>query len=82
MPQVTFPNRQHWYGADLHHHGNVLEGVTPPEIVVRAQLATDLDLTFISDHDSTINHQTFAELSAKRGVPLFRRSKFRHHGDI
>ncbi|MGP1392053.1 MAG: CehA/McbA family metallohydrolase [Vibrio diabolicus] len=70
VPQVTFPNRQHWYGADLHHHGNVLEGVTPPEIVVRAQLATDLDLTFISDHDSTINHQKFAELSAKRGVPF------------
>ncbi|OOE99625.1 CehA/McbA family metallohydrolase [Salinivibrio sp. IB643] len=70
IPQVTFPNRHQWYGADLHHHGNVLEGVTPPEIVVRAQLATDLDLTFISDHDSTINHKVFADLSAKRGVPF------------
>jgi len=68
--QVTYPNRNNWYGADLHHHGNVLEGVTPPDIAVRAQLATDLDLTFISDHDSTINHKVFADLSAKRDVPF------------
>nr|WP_297461603.1 CehA/McbA family metallohydrolase [uncultured Halomonas sp.] len=64
------PNARHWYGADLHHHANVLEGTTPPAMVVRAQLATDLDLTFISDHDSTTNHDTFAKLSAKRGVPF------------
>lgn len=70
VPQLTHPNQHHWYGADLHHHGNVLEGVTPPEIAVRAQLATGLDLTFISDHDSTINHKIFADLSAKRGIPF------------
>lgn len=64
------PNARHWYGADLHHHANVLEGTTPPATAVRAQLATGLDLTFISDHDSTVNHETFAELSAKRGVPF------------
>lgn len=70
IERLVEPNDDHWYGADLHHHANVLEGTTPPDTVVRAQLATDLDLTFISDHDSTANHETFHELSAQRDVPF------------
>lgn len=70
IPQITTPSLNHWYGADLHHHANVLEGTTPPEMVVRAQLATGLDLTFVSDHDSTANHREFAALSQQRGVPF------------
>ncbi|WP_280561822.1 CehA/McbA family metallohydrolase [Chromohalobacter sp. 48-RD10] len=70
IERLVEPNDEHWYGADLHHHANVLEGTTPPDMVVRAQLATDLDLTFISDHDSTANHATFRKLSAERGVPF------------
>ncbi|WP_419307758.1 CehA/McbA family metallohydrolase [Chromohalobacter israelensis] len=70
IERLVEPNDDHWYGADLHHHANVLEGTTPPTTVVRAQLATDLDLTFISDHDSTANHDTFRKLSAERGVPF------------
>nr|CDQ33479.1 hypothetical protein BN993_02922 [Virgibacillus halodenitrificans] len=70
IERLVEPNDDHWYGADLHHHANVLEGTTPPDTVVRAQLATDLDLTFISDHDSTANHDTFRKLSAERGVPF------------
>lgn len=64
------PNQRRWYGADLHHHANTLEGVTPPEMVVRAQLATDLDLTFVSDHDSTANLDAMGALSQRRGVPF------------
>lgn len=70
IERLAEPNARGWYGADLHHHANVLEGTTPPATVVRAQLATDLDLTFISDHDSTANHDTFRKLSAQRGVPF------------
>ncbi|MCK7458755.1 CehA/McbA family metallohydrolase [Idiomarina aminovorans] len=70
IEQVTYPNQQHWYGADLHHHGNILEAVTPPETVVRSQLAAALDLTFISEHDSTVNQEIFSELSAQRKVPF------------
>lgn len=70
IERLVEPNDRDWYGADLHHHANVLEGTTPPAMVVRAQLATDLDLTFISDHDSTANHATFKRLSDQRGVPF------------
>jgi len=70
IERLAEPNQRHWYGADLHHHANMLEGVTPPEMVVRAQLATDLDLTFVSDHDSTANLDTMATLSKQRGVPF------------
>ncbi|WP_108447310.1 CehA/McbA family metallohydrolase [Halomonas denitrificans] len=70
IERLAEPNNDAWYGADLHHHANVLEGTTPPETVVRAQLATDLDLTFISDHDSTANHERFQALSGQRGVPF------------
>ncbi len=70
IERLAEPNDQDWYGGDLHHHANILEGTTPPEMVVRAQLATDLDLTFISDHDSTVNHEEFLELSEQRGVPF------------
>jgi len=70
IDRLAEPNDRGWYGADLHHHANVLEGTTPPETVVSAQLATDLDLTFVSDHDSTANHQRFQALSDSRGVPF------------
>ncbi|MDV6315318.1 CehA/McbA family metallohydrolase [Idiomarina sp. HP20-50] len=70
IEQISYPNQNGWYGADLHHHGNILEAVTPPETVVRSQLAAALDLTFISEHDSTINYEVFSELSARREVPF------------
>ncbi|SDJ00650.1 CehA/McbA family metallohydrolase [Billgrantia gudaonensis] len=70
IERLAEPNDEAWYGGDLHHHANILEGTTPPEMVVRAQLATDLDLTFISDHDSTVNHAEFQALSERRGVPF------------
>ncbi|WP_018982352.1 CehA/McbA family metallohydrolase [Salinimonas chungwhensis] len=70
IAQLSQPNERQWYSADLHHHGNILEAITPPETVVRAQLAAGLDVIFISEHDSTINYAAFAELSDKRGVPF------------
>ncbi|RUO25550.1 phosphoesterase [Aliidiomarina minuta] len=70
IAQITYPGQQHWYGADLHHHGDVLEAITPPETVVRSQLAAALDLVFLSEHDSTINYEAYTELTAKRGVPF------------
>ena len=70
IDQLTHPAEHNWYSADLHHHGNILEGVTPPETVVRSQLAAALDLIFISEHDSTVNHEIFSELAARRDMPF------------
>ncbi len=66
----TYPTQQGWYAGDLHHHANVLEGSTPPEYLVRSQLAAGLNVTFVSDHDSTKNHMAIKKLSDKRGVPF------------
>ncbi|MGX5915188.1 CehA/McbA family metallohydrolase [Aliidiomarina sp. Khilg15.8] len=70
VTQITTPSESNWYGADLHHHGDVLEAITPAETVVRAQLAAGLDLVFLSEHDSTANFEVYADLTAARGVPF------------
>lgn len=70
VTQVTTPSEMNWFGADLHHHGDILEAITPPETVVRAQLAAALDLIFLSEHDSTVNFSAYAELAAQRGMPF------------
>jgi hypothetical protein len=66
----TYPTQQGWYAGDLHHHADVLEGSTSPEYLVRSQLAAGLNVTFVSDHDSTKNHRAIKALSDKRGVPF------------
>jgi hypothetical protein len=48
----------------------VLEGSTPAEYLVRSQLAAGLNVTFVSDHDSTKNNADIQALSDKRGVPF------------
>ena len=68
--RVFNPARSRWYSADMHHHSNILDGVTPPEYVVRSQLAAGLDFTSLSDHDSFDNNQAASDLSAARGVPF------------
>ncbi|MCX4026407.1 CehA/McbA family metallohydrolase [Endozoicomonas sp. SM1973] len=68
-PQAN-PNASHWYSADLHHHSDVLDGFTPPEYVLRSQLAAGLDLSFLSDHDTAKNHYKMADLSRSRNVPF------------
>ncbi|MBF0363305.1 MAG: CehA/McbA family metallohydrolase [Oligoflexia bacterium] len=49
------PSEKKWYSADLHHHSNILDGMTSPKELVRSQLAAGTDLIFISDHDSINN---------------------------
>lgn len=67
---LTAPNSRRWYSADLHHHSDVLDGFTTPEYVVRSQLAAGLNLTSLTDHDTTENLAETAALSAGRDVPF------------
>jgi predicted metal-dependent phosphoesterase TrpH len=59
-----------WYGADMHHHSDVLDGMTEPTYVLRSQLAAGLDVTLLSDHDSVANNAEMARLAALRGIPF------------
>jgi hypothetical protein len=62
------PPARHWYSADLHHHADQAEAVTPPADLARSQLAAGLDLLFVSDHDSTVNHATLQAIADRRGM--------------
>jgi hypothetical protein len=64
------PPARHWYAADLHHHADQAEAVTPPVDLARSQLAAGLDLLFVSDHDSTVNHAEMQRIAERRGVPF------------
>lgn len=59
-----------WFSADLHHHSNLGDGITPPEDVVKSELSSQLDLLFISDHDAVKNHQDMRDLANLRNVPF------------
>lgn len=62
------PNKAGWYNADLHHHSNLLDADTPPEFLVRSQVAAGVDLTFISDHDTVDNHVDIDRFSREAGL--------------
>jgi hypothetical protein len=64
------PASSGWYSADLHHHADQAEGVSPPEYVARSQLAAGLDLLLVSDHDSTASHAPMQAIAKRRGVPF------------
>jgi hypothetical protein len=65
------PNDQGYYGADLHVHTVAhIRARTPIAWAVGMQLAADLDLVFISDHDEVWVHDLFATTAQKRGVPF------------
>ena len=64
------PAARGWYGADLHHHADQAEAITPPADLARSQLAAGLDLLFVSDHDSLLNHATLREIALRRRVPF------------
>ncbi|HEX4388554.1 MAG TPA: CehA/McbA family metallohydrolase [Steroidobacteraceae bacterium] len=66
-PLIDPPGRG-WYAADLHHHADQAEAVTPPADLVRSQLAAGLNVIFVSDHDSTANLETLAKLAHSRGL--------------
>jgi hypothetical protein len=64
------PRARNWYAADLHHHADQAEAVTPAPELARSQLAAGLDVLFVSDHDSTANHAVLRAIAASRGVPF------------
>ncbi|THD55405.1 CehA/McbA family metallohydrolase [Phenylobacterium sp.] len=64
------PPSRGWYAADLHHHADQAEAVTPPADLARSQLAAGLDLLFVSDHDATVNHRVLQAIADRRGVPF------------
>jgi hypothetical protein len=64
------PRARGWYAADLHHHADQAEAVTPPTELARSQLAAGLDVLFVSDHDSTANLAELQRLASARGVPF------------
>jgi len=66
IDQKITPREKNWYASDFHHHGDVLDGVTLPEYVLRSQLAAGLDFAFLSDHDSNEKNGEMAELAAQR----------------
>jgi hypothetical protein len=70
LTRLFDPPASGWYAADLHHHADQAEGVTPPEYLARSQLAAGLDLLFVSDHDSTANHVSLQKIADARGVPF------------
>jgi hypothetical protein len=70
IARLFAPAADGWYAADLHHHADQAEAVTPPADLARSQLAAGLDLLFVSDHDSTVNHAALREIAARRGVPF------------
>jgi hypothetical protein len=64
------PAARGWYSADLHHHADQAEAVTPPADLARSELAAGLDVLFVSDHDSTVNHRPLQAIADRRGVPF------------
>jgi hypothetical protein len=62
------PPTRGWYSADLHHHADQAEAVTPPSDLARSQLAAGLNLLFVSDHDSTVNHEALQGIADRRGM--------------
>jgi hypothetical protein len=62
------PPARHWFSADMHHHADQAEAVTPPADLARSQLAAGLDLLFVSDHDSTVNHAPLQAIADRRGI--------------
>ena len=64
------PRAKGWASADLHHHADQAEAVTPPADLARSELAAGLDILFVSDHDSTVNHRALQEIADRRGAPF------------
>ena len=76
------PRREGYYGVDLHAHSEASaaamerdfgirdHGVTPVDQLVAVQRAADLDVAFISDHNSVDGHLLFAQTAEERGMPF------------
>ncbi len=68
--EVFHPNEENYYSSDLHHHSNILDGTTPPEDLVKSFLASDLDLTIVTDHNKVDSHEEIKTLSDEHGLPF------------
>ncbi|WP_448578998.1 CehA/McbA family metallohydrolase [Thermosphaera sp.] len=64
------PSDEGWYMVDLHHHSDWMDGRTPPELLVAAQLASGLDMVFVSDHDYVGNCPVIQAITQARSVPF------------
>jgi hypothetical protein len=62
------PTSMGWYSADMHHHSDQAEAVTPPADLARSELAAGLNLLFVSDHDSTVNHAALQRIADRRRI--------------
>jgi hypothetical protein len=70
LERLFEPNAWGYYSADTHAHTAMSpDGNTPVDQAVAVQLAADLDLVFISDHNSVKGHSLFAQTAQERGVP-------------
>jgi hypothetical protein len=65
---LASPQEKGWYSADLHHHSDVLDGFTEAEFVMRSELSSGIDISFLSDHDSVANNEKMRALSDERGM--------------
>lgn len=65
IPTLFSPLSEGWVGVDLHHHSDLLDGVTPPEFVALSQHAARLDYLFLSDHDSIDNLRSMDAIARK-----------------
>ena len=68
IDRVFNPPARGWYAADLHHHADQAEAVTPPRELARSELAAGLDVLFVSDHDSTINTAALRQIARARNM--------------
>jgi len=70
IKQIVNAEKDGWYSADMHHHSDQEDGVTAPADLARSELAAGLDVLFVSDHDTTVNHNALQEIADSRGVPF------------
>ncbi len=70
------PEARRWFAADMHHHSDQADGVTPPADLARSELAAGLDLLFVSDHDLTTNHLALQTIADRRGIPFIPSAEF------
>jgi len=81
LERLIEPNDFGYYAADLHAHtvasakatfeifGIPNHGTTPVDQAVGVQLAADLDVVFVSDHNTASSHEVFAATAVERGAP-------------
>jgi len=67
---ITDPNDKNWYSADLHQHSNILDGITEPKELIVSNLAAQLDLALVSDHDAVATHEKIKEYADSRNLPF------------